>query len=125
MRDKKDVKLIIILILVLGVLYLIVSVFGTRIEDSVWASIEGMGLREWFLSIIFWIIGLFAWVVTYIGAPIASRKSGKHISGIPGIAFIAFLIAGLLSPCKWLMLIALADFEIILLPIHWLGKKKN
>lgn len=63
----------------------------------------------------FWAPGLLFWLITYVFAPRASMKSGRYISGAPGLPFLLFLTAGLISPCKWLMLAALADYKILLL----------
>lgn len=114
MKNKRIVKKIIlpcvILLLIAGGLWLL--------EEKAGGKLATTELYRWLPSGFLWLVGLFAWVVTYIGAPLASKRSGRNVSGIPGIAFIAFLIAGLLSPYKWLAVIALADFGIILLPIR-------
>jgi len=62
--------------------------------------------------------GTIFWCVTYIGAPLESKKSGKNVSGVPGMAFICFLIAGLASPIKWLALICFADISLTILPFY-------
>ena len=49
-------------------------------------------MTDWILSIPEFAIGLFFGIVTYIGAPIESRKKGRHISGCPGVAFVCFLL---------------------------------
>lgn len=85
-------------------------------------------ITDWILSIPEFAIGLFFWIVTYIGAPIESRKKGRHISGCPGVAFVCFLLAGLLSPCKWLALLCLPDFSVTAIPFFLLKRfaaKKN
>ena len=74
----------------------------------------------WIIAGIIWTMGLICWIVTYIGAPIESKKSGHHVSGIPGVAFVLFLAAGVISPYKWLMLTALLDFSVTYLPIFLL-----
>ena len=82
----------------------------------------------WGVSILFWGIGLFFWFATYIGAPLESKKRGKHVSGVPGMAFICFLLAGLAAPIKWLTLICLADISITMLPFFLIRehiKNKN
>ena len=53
------------------------------------------GLCEDFLSIVLLVISIIA--------PIQSRKSGEHVSGFPGVAFVFCILAGVLSPCKWLV----------------------
>ena len=47
-------------------------------------------------------------------------KGGHHVSRVPGVAFVFFLIAGYLSPNKWLMLTALLDFSLTYLPVFLL-----
>ena len=58
--------------------------------------------------------------LTYIGAPLESKKRGYHVSGVPGVPFVFFLLAGFFSPDKWLMLIALLDFSLTYLPVFLL-----
>lgn len=53
---------------------------------------------QWVISTAFFAIGLIFRVITYIAAPLKSRKEHKHISGVPGTAFVIFLLGGLLSP---------------------------
>lgn len=87
-----------------------------------------MDITHWIISLIGFAIGLLFWVITYIGAPRASKKSGKFVSGVPGTPFICFILSGLLSPCKWLALLCFLDFEITILPFYLLkdllSKKK-
>ena len=45
---------------------------------------------------------------------------GCHVSGVPGVPFVFFLLAGFFSPNKWLMLIALLDFSLTYLPVFLL-----
>lgn len=117
-NTKKVILVILGFAIAIGVFFLLEYLVGPKlghIEQSIWL-----------VSGIFWFLGLLAWVVTYIGAPRASKKSGKFVSGIPGVAFICFLIAGLISPCKWLALLALTDFGITLLPVYrFIKNKKN
>ncbi len=75
-----------------------------------------MGISRWIPSIILFVIGMIFWSVTYIAAPLASRKYGRYVSGFAGVPFILFAAAGLLSPCKRLILLCLLDFSIVLLP---------
>lgn len=35
----------------------------------------------WIIDAILWLLGIFFWGATYIGAPLESKKSGKHVSG--------------------------------------------
>lgn len=48
-------------------------------------------LTQWIISIIIFAAGAFFWVITYIAAPLQSKKEHKHISGVPGTAFVIFL----------------------------------
>lgn len=85
-------------------------------------------MTNWIISLIGFAIGLFFWSITYIFAPLESKKSGKRVSGFPGVALICFILAGLLSPCKWLALLSLLDFSVTVLPFFLLKKflfKKN
>ena len=70
------------------------------------------GLCEDFLSIVLLVISIIA--------PIQSRKSGKHVSGFPGVAFVFCILAGVLSPCKWLVLLCLSDISVTALPFFLL-----
>ena len=51
----------------------------------------------WGFSVFSWAVALFFWILTYVVAPIQSRKSGKHVSGFPGVAF-ALQMAGAAVP---------------------------
>ncbi len=42
-----------------------------------------------------------------------NKKDGHSHSGVPFIGGIHFLIAGLISPCKWLALLCLLDYAFI------------
>lgn len=74
---------------------------------------EYFPIAMWLIDGSFWSVGLFFWVLTYIVAPLAAKKRGNSVSGTPGVAFLCFLAAGLLSPIKWLALLSLLDFEVI------------
>lgn len=75
---------------------------------------------QWVISTAIFAVGLIFWVITYIAAPLQSRKEHKHISGVPGTAFFIFLLGELLSPCKWLALLCLLDFSVTVLPFYLL-----
>lgn len=75
---------------------------------------------QWVISTAIFAVGLIFWVITYIAAPLQSRKGHKHISGVPGTAFVIFLLGGLLSPCKWLALLCLLDLSVTALPFYLL-----
>lgn len=74
---------------------------------------------------IIWLVGILWWIATYIGAPLESKKKGYHVSGFPGLAFLHFLVAGLLSPYKWLAVTALLDISVTCLPIFLIKEKKK
>lgn len=77
-------------------------------------------MTEWIISIFGFAVGLLFWVITYIAAPIESKRKGKHVSGVPGAAFVLFLLAGLFSPIKWLAFTCLLDFSVTALPFYLL-----
>lgn len=64
---------------------------------------------RWYLYGFIAFFGVLGLVMTY-GALIASKKSGKHISGVPLFGGFFLFIAGLVSPCKWLCLLFLLDY---------------
>lgn len=74
---------------------------------------EHFPVTMWIMDGTFWALGLFFGILTYIAAPLAAKKRGNSVSGTPGVAFLCFLAAGLLSPIKWLALLSLLDFEVI------------
>lgn len=81
-----------------------------------------MDIKHWIISLTGFAIGLFFWCVTYILAPLESKKKGKYVSGCPGIPFVCFFLAGLISPCKWLALLCFADLSVTILPFFLLNK---
>lgn len=58
------------------------------------------------------ILGIIALLITYVGAPIASRKTGKYYSGIPCVGGILIALGFLTTPVKWLALFGLVDIGI-------------
>ena len=72
-------------------------------------------LSQWAACILIGAVGLFFLIMTY-GALLASKKSGKHISGVPCCGGILLIIAFLLSPCKWLAFLGLLDYGLWELP---------
>lgn len=72
-------------------------------------------MQTWGLCMLFAVPGVFFLVMTY-GALIVSKKTGKHISGVPCIGGICLILAFLLSPCKWLALLGLLDYGLWELP---------
>ena len=55
-------------------------------------------------------IGMFFIVMSY-GALIQSKKTGKHISGVPFIGGIFVFLGFIISPIKWLAFLALLDYS--------------
>ena len=48
---------------------------------------------------------------------VREQKKGYSVSGLPGMAFLLFLVAGYLSPNRWLMLISMSDISVFALVI--------
>lgn len=70
---------------------------------------------EWIAAIILGLIGLFHLIITY-AALIISYRTGKHVSGVPVFGGIFIFIAFMLSPVKWLAVLALLDYGVWELP---------
>lgn len=123
-RDKAKIIVFLAVLGILGILYYVSKEQQTQLEDLVWDKLQSLGLGAWFISMVFWFIGGLAWIATYLGPWLAARRQ-KHISGIPGIAFIFFIIAGLTSPHKWLAVIALVDYYAVLIPIRFVLNRRS
>ena len=74
----------------------------------------------------------FLWLILNILAIIETKKiqskgSDHHISGIPFIGGIHILIAGLISPVKWLAILCVLDYTFweFLYDILIIGRKKK
>ena len=65
--------------------------------------------HPWVFPVVLGVIGIL-WIMLNIKAEIESRKQGRFISGIPFIGGIHLLIAGLISPIKWLALLSVLDY---------------
>ena len=73
-------------------------------------------MHPWVFPGIIGAIGLL-YIILNIGAIKASKDNQKkgidhHVSGIPFLGEIHLLIAGLISPIKWLALLCLCEFTI-------------
>lgn len=73
-------------------------------------------MHPWVFPIIIGSIGIL-YLIINIGAIIETKKiqakgSDHHVSGIPFLGGIHILIAGLISPIKWLALLCVLDFSI-------------
>lgn len=71
-------------------------------------------MHPWVFPIIIGSIGIL-YLILNIGAIIETKKiqakgSDHHISGIPFLGGIHLLIAGLISPIKWLALLCVLDY---------------
>ena len=69
-------------------------------------------MHPWVLPAILGSIGLFYFVIQ-LPLFFGTNKDGHSHSGVPIIGGIHFLIAGLISPCKWLALLCLLDYVFI------------
>jgi hypothetical protein len=72
-------------------------------------------IKENVLCDICLVLGILALYITYIGAPLASQKSGHYVSGIPCIGGIFIAIGFLTTPYKWLALLGFIDIQILYL----------
>jgi hypothetical protein len=71
-------------------------------------------MHPWAFPIIIGSIGIL-YLILNIGAIIETKKiqakgSDHHVSGIPFLGGIHLLIAGLISPIKWLALLCVLDY---------------
>lgn len=64
--------------------------------------------------------GLFFVIVFYVVMPLISKKTGKHISGVPFLGGILIAAGFLLSPIKWMAVFALLDLSIPLFFIKFI-----
>lgn len=70
---------------------------------------------EWIVTIILGSIGILFLIITY-AALIISYRTGKYVSGVPSIGGIFIFTAFMLSPVKWLVVLALLDYGVWELP---------
>ena len=70
---------------------------------------------KWAVAIILALIGAFFLFMTY-GSMIVSKRQNTHISGVPFVGGFFILAGFLLSPVKWLALLALLDPGIWMIP---------
>lgn len=89
--------------------------------------------HPWVFPIILGLIGI-GYIALNVGAGISSKKmqargEDHHVSGIPFLGGIHLIIAGIISPCKWLALTGLLDytFWMFMYAIVFIGllKKNN
>ena len=81
--------------------------------------------HPWILPAIIGGIGVL-YIVINLLAMRESKKARKFISGIPFIGGVHLLLAGLMSPCRWLALLCLLDFTIweFIVALFYTPKKK-
>ena len=73
----------------------------------------------WILAGIVAAIGVFFLTVTYLTLYQAHKKkdTGEYTpSGVPCAGGICLILAGLISPCKWLALLGLLDYGLWVIP---------
>ena len=68
-------------------------------------------MSDWILSIVIGGLGILLIIANYIGLVLNVRKKQKG-SVVPFIGAILILIAGLLSPIKWLSIFCILDPSI-------------
>ena len=74
--------------------------------------------HPWVFPIILGLIGI-GYIALNIGAHLESKKMHErgedhHVSGIPFLGGIHLIIAGLISPCKWLAITGLLDYSLLM-----------
>lgn len=84
-----------------------------QLRPGTWSDLPDS--TKWIAAGILVAIGAFFLFMTY-GAIIASKRHNTHISGVPLVGGFFVLAGFLLSPVKWLALLALIDPGIWMLP---------
>ncbi len=69
-------------------------------------------MNPWVLPAIFGSIGLF-YLIMGLSLMFGKKKKDHSVSGVPLFGGIHFLIAGLISPCKWLAFLCVLDYVFI------------
>lgn len=69
-------------------------------------------LHPWVMPVILWAIGLFYFIVQIPLFFETTKKDGLNHSGVPFVGGLHFFIAGLISPCKWLVILCLIDYAV-------------
>ena len=69
-------------------------------------------LHPWVFPAIFAAIGLI-YLTMGLFLLFGKRNPEHSVSGVPILGGIHFLIAGLISPCKWLALLCVLDYAVI------------
>ena len=69
-------------------------------------------MHPWIIPAIIGAIGLL-YLIIQLPLIFGTKKDNHSHSGIPFIGGIHFLIAGLISPCKWFAFLCLLDYAVI------------
>ncbi|MBO4450600.1 MAG: hypothetical protein J5777_08430 [Clostridiales bacterium] len=78
---------------------------------------------KWAVAVILAGIGAFFLFMTY-GAMISSKRHNTHVSGVPFVGGFFVFLGFILSPVKWLALLALLDPGPWMIPFAiWEGHK--
>ena len=85
----------------------------TQLKPGTWSDLPDS--TKWVAAGILVAIGAIFLFMTY-GAMISSKRHNTHISGVPLVGGLFVLVGFLLSPVKWLALLALIDPGIWMLP---------
>lgn len=89
---------------------------------------RGKAMAEFFrqnaLTVILLAIGLFFMVMTY-AAIISSKRSGRHVSGVPFVGGFFVFLAFIVSPWKYLSALCLLDYGIWMLPYSMIVGGRN
>lgn len=85
----------------------------TQLKPGTWSDLPDS--TKWVAAGILVAIGALFLFMTY-GAMISSKRHNTHISGVPLVGGLFVLVGFLLSPVKWLALLALIDPGIWMLP---------
>lgn len=70
-------------------------------------------IHPWVMPVFLGAIGLLYFIVQIPIFFEKTKKDGRNHSGVPFVGGLHFLIAGLISPCKWLAVFCLLDYAVI------------
>lgn len=70
-------------------------------------------LHPWALPVFLGFIGMLYFVIQIPIFFEKISKKGRNHSGVPFVGGLHFLIAGLISPCKWLAVFCLLDYAVV------------
>lgn len=83
-------------------------------------------MHPWFFPIVLGTIGAL-YLIYNVAAIIVSKRENRFVSGIPFLGGIHILIAGLISPIKWLALLCVLDYTFwsFLYAVFFMGAFKR